>query len=132
MEEDIPTFAFADIAKAYDNVDLDLLNQIILEMNPPADVLIEWQDELRDLKVLNMDVSGVCIKRSNDFPQRSELAPGLFNIYTAYILNHLVIPPHWEITVFADNWVLTSKQLSKQQMFLEIQNINAQLSEYHL
>lgn len=65
MEEDIPTFAFADIAKAYDNVDLDLLNQIILEMNPPADVLIEWQDELRDLKVLNMDVSGVCINRSS-------------------------------------------------------------------
>ena len=80
---------FANFTKAYDNVDLNILNKIILEMNPPDEVRLEWEDELRDLRTLNMDVSGVCIKRSNGLLQVSELAPGLFNIYTAYILDHL-------------------------------------------
>lgn len=58
--------------------------------------------------------------------------PGLFNIYITYILEHLVINPNIDIAVFADNWVLAIKTLSKQQFFLEIQNINAQLFEYPL
>ena len=95
--------AFADITKSYDNVDLDKLKRIILEMNPPDEVRLEWEDELRDLRTLNMDVSGVCIKRSNGLPQGSELAPGLFNIYTTYILNHLTVSDQIEIAVFADN-----------------------------
>ena len=59
---------FADITKAYDNMDLDILDRYISEMNPLEEILLEWQDELQDLKVLNMDVSGVCIKRSNGNP----------------------------------------------------------------
>ena len=131
-EEDTPTtFAFADITKAYDNVDLDLLDQIIRKMNPPADVLEEWQDELNDLKTLNMNVSGVCIKRSNGLPQGSELAPGLFNIYTTYILNHIDIPFYLDVAVFADNWVI-SGTISKEMMEDEVLKINAQLEEYKI
>jgi len=36
-------------------------------MNPLDEVLLEWEDELRDLKTLNMDVSDVCIKRRMGF-----------------------------------------------------------------
>jgi len=131
-EEDTPTtFAFADITKAYDNVNLDKLDEIIREMNPPADVLEEWQDELKDLKTLNMNVSGVCIKRSNGLPQGSELAPGLFNIYTTYILNHIEIPFYLDVAIFADNWVI-SGTISKEKMKEEIIKINFQLVEYNL
>ena len=131
-EEDTPTtFAFADITKAYDNVNLDKLDEIIREMNPPADVLEEWQDELEDLKTLNMNVSGVCIKRSNGLPQGSELAPGLFNIYTTYILNHIEIPFYLDVAVFADNWVI-SGTISKEKMKEEIIKINFQLVDYNL
>lgn len=132
MEEDTPTtFAFADITKAYDNVNLNKLDQIIRDMNPPADVIMEWQDELNDLKVLNMDVSGVCIKRSNGLPQGSELAPGLFNIYTTYILNHIVLPEYLDLAIFADNWVIAG-HISEERMKDEVMRINAQLADYNL
>ena len=49
--------AFADITKAFDNVDLDKLNRIILEMNPPDEIRLELEDELRDLRTLNTDMS---------------------------------------------------------------------------
>jgi len=121
--------AFVDVTKAYDNVDLDILNEVIVSMRPPQDVLNEWYDELRDLRALNMDVCGVKIKRSNGLPQGSELAPMLFNIYTTHILNNLVIefPPeiyHYDLRVFADNWVIASKTISRNEMKDLIDKIN--------
>lgn len=123
--------AFVDIKKAYDNVDLDILNRVIISMHPPDDILQEWFDELADLRALNMDVCGEKIKRSNGLPQGSELAPMLFNIYTTHILNNLVtiFPPanRYEIKVFADNWVIASKTISRNEMIDLIYKINAWL-----
>jgi hypothetical protein len=123
--------AFVDIKKAYDNVDLDILNRVIISMHPPDDVLQEWFDELADLRALNMDVCGEKIKRSNGLPQGSELAPMLFNIYTTHILNNLVtiFPPinRYEVKVFADNWVIASKAISRNEMINLIYEINAWL-----
>jgi len=116
-----------DVKKAYDNVDLDILDRIICSMHPPTDVLMEWKDEYEDLKMLNMDVCGDIVKRSNGLPQGSELAPALFNIYTTYILEQLEIlfpsaEYDYEVAVFADNWVLISDSNERQMkdLILEI------------
>ena len=105
-------FAFVDISKAYDNVDLDILNQAILSLNPPQNVLEQWRQELRDLRMLNMNVFGTEIKRKNGLPQGSELAPALFNIYTTRILRDLdengLLDNQVQVAIFADNWVLYS------------------------
>ena len=37
-----------------------------------------------------------------------------------------------EITVFADNWVLVSNALSRNEFVNELFNINAHLSDYNL
>ena len=121
--------AFVDVKKAYDNVDLDILDKIIRSMHPPEDVLQEWNDEYFDLKMLNMDVCGDIVKRSNGLPQGSELAPALFNIYTTYILNELekTFPSdeyNYEVGVFADNWVLMSKVKNEKGMKELISKIN--------
>ena len=121
--------AFVDVKKAYDNVDLDILDRIIRSMHPPQDVLLEWNDEYQDLKMLNMDVCGDIIKRSNGLPQGSELAPALFNIYTTYILEQLEIlfpsqEYNYEVAVFADNWVLISDTNNEQEMKDLISEIN--------
>lgn len=94
---------FVDVAKTYYHINLFKLEEIIREMNPPPDVLMKWEDKFQDLQVLNMDVSGVCIKRRNRLPQGSELAPGLFNIYITYILEHLNISHEVENALFAGN-----------------------------
>jgi len=119
-----------DVKKAYDNVDLDILDQVIRSMHPPMDVLLEWMDEYEDLKMLNMDVCGDIVKRSNGLPQGSELAPALFNIYTTHILEKLeeTFPSaeyDYQVVVFADNWVLLSYVLNKKQMKELILKINA-------
>ena len=61
---------------------------------------------MRDLKIFNIDISGICINWGNGLPQGFELAPGLFNIYTTYFLNQLSINDLIDITVFANNWVI--------------------------
>ena len=129
-------FAFVDISKAYDNVDLDKLHEIMNELHPPQDVWDQWCHEYADLKVLNMNVSGKLIKRVNGLPQGSELAPALFNIYTTHMLRKLEkinLLVDLELAIFADNWVLYSNQLNAVQLKERILAINAFiLDEYNL
>lgn len=83
-------------------------------------VLEEWANELRDLTQLNMMIGDVEIKRTNGLPQGSELAPGLFNIYTTYILKKTKehIDDSIDIMIFADNWIF-SFDLMKQKRSLQ-------------
>ena len=54
-----------------------------------------------------MKVEGYLIKRINDLPQGSEIAPGLFNLYKTFLLNTLPnLQQDERILVFADNWVI--------------------------
>lgn len=119
-----------DVKKAYDNVDLDILNEIVLFYlsqveNPDPMVLAEWQAELEDLRQLNMEVEGYLIKRINGLPQGSELAPGLFNLYTTFLLNTIPnLPDYIQIWIFADNWVIgsTAGQSALRQEVNKIQD----------
>jgi hypothetical protein len=123
-------FAFVDVSKAYDNVDLYTLDVIIRKMDPPEAVLREWQAELRDLTVLNMDICGDSIRRTNGLPQGSDLAPALFNIYTTDILHSLDkqdFMKGYEIRVFADNWVIFGKDSSRLKMVNLLLTLNAYL-----
>ena len=112
IEESKYCLALVDVKKAYDNVDLDTLNTAVLyflsqEDDPDPLVLQEWLAELEDLRQLNMEVEGYLIKRSNGLPQGSELAPGLFNLYTTFLLNTIQdLPQDVKIWIFADNWVI--------------------------
>jgi len=129
-------FAFVDISKAYDNVDLDKLHMVIKDMHPPQTVWEQWCNEYADLKVLNMNVSGKLIKRVNGLPQGSELAPALFNIYTTHMLRKLEecnLLTDMELAIFADNWVLYSNTLNSIKFKERVLSINAFiLVEYNL
>lgn len=104
------SLAFADIRKAYDNVDLEILNRIMYELVEDQEVLDEWEQEYQDLLQLNMAVdNNHLIKRTNGLPQGSELAPGLFNIYTSFLLSKLPKSEYIDYLIFADNWVVYSK-----------------------
>lgn len=127
-------FAFVDISKAYDNVDLKKLDEVIRSLHPPQDVLEQWNEEYRDLRMLNMNVFGKLIKRTNGLPQGSELAPALFNIYTTKILQDLdkqKMLDGFHVAVFADNWVICG--LREQDLREKVLEINAYIySEYKL
>jgi len=129
-------FAFVDISKAYDNVDLDKLHVVMKDMHPPQDVWDQWCHEYADLKVLNMNVSGKLIKRVNGLPQGSELAPALFNIYTTHMLkklNEINLLTDLELAIFADNWVLYSNKLNAIKFKERVLAINTFIyDEYNL
>lgn len=82
--------------------------------------------QVSSFQTLNMEVSGAFIKRRNGIPQCSELALGLFSIYTTYILEHLDISEDAEIAMFADNLVMIPKTLTKDLFKQEILKINDQ------
>ena len=96
-----------DIYKAYDNVDLDTLDNLMDYYCSDLDVLAEWKNQLMDMKMLNMSISGQMLYRTKGVPQGSELAPFLFNFFTTcilYAIDSLGISS--KILIYADNWIL--------------------------
>jgi hypothetical protein len=108
MEPKCVWIGFADVRKAYDNVDLDHLDKMIRYECQDEFVLQQWEDQYLDMIALNMDVDGYLIKRTKGLPQGSELAPVLFNFYTTTILKDLKLADDVDYGIFADNWVFTA------------------------
>lgn len=117
-------FVFADVEKAYDHVNLNILNDAMHDLCDSPFVLQEWADEMRDLTQLNMMIGDIEIKRTNGLPQGSELAPGLFNIYTTYILKKTknLLDDSIDVMIFADNWIFSFDLTKKDRSLLEIRN----------
>ena len=99
----------ADIVKAYDNVDLTILDNFLCQkINDPL-VRMQWNDELADLKTININVNGEIIQRTKGLPQGSKLGPLLFNMYTEYILStisNIIENNNAKLFIYADNWVI--------------------------
>ena len=100
---------FADVVKAYDNVQLDQLDKFIRLRQPDALILEEWEQQFYDMSAINMDINGYILKRTKGLPQGSELAPALFNFYTTCILEELQLYEGTDVAIFADNWVFKAK-----------------------
>jgi hypothetical protein len=96
---------FADVVKAYDNVQLDQLDKFIRLREPDALIIEEWEQQFYDMSAINMDINGYILKRTKGLPQGSELAPALFNFYTTCILEELQLKENTDVAIFADNWV---------------------------
>lgn len=106
------TLVVLDIYKAYDNVNLDIIDPYI-----PEEVRDEWINEKRDLQTINMNVNGEVIKPTKGILQGSELAPFIFNFLTTIILNDPLfkkeIEPYWKFTIYADNWTIWTTEPRK-------------------
>jgi hypothetical protein len=108
MEPKYGWIGFADVRKAYDNVDLDHLDRMIRYECQDEFIIQQWEEQYLDMMALNMDVNGYLIKRTKGLPQGSELAPVLFNFYTTIILRDLKLADDVDYGIFADNWVFTA------------------------
>jgi len=122
--------AFADVKKAYDNVNLEILDTLMRTKCRDPLVLSEWEDEYFDMLALNMDVNDYVIKRTKGLPQGSELAPVLFNFYTTSIVENLRLEEGVDFAIFADNWVYVSDDYNK--LVQAISTTNLLLKTYDL
>ena len=99
------TLVVLDICKAYDNVNLDILDPYI-----PEEVREEWINEKRELRTINMNVNGEITKPTKGIPLGSELAPFILNFLTTIILQDPLfkkeIEPYWKFTIYVDNWII--------------------------
>ena len=96
-----------DIIKAYDYVNLEMLNQLILSKCNDTEVLLEWKHQLQDMFMINMNVSGIKINRTRGVPQGSELSPFLFNFITSCMLEEIdKVLLDTKINIYADNWII--------------------------
>lgn len=124
-----------DVYKAYDFVNIDLLNNWILnDINIPYDAKEEWIEELKDLNALNFDVSGNIIYRTQGLPQGSELSPYLFNYYITRILEddriRNLFDEDMKVTIYADNIIIVSKKPYLDNL-LWIVLLNAEFSRFN-
>lgn len=114
------TLIALDIYKCYDNIDLTILNNMILnDANFDEIAKREWIDTLLDLYALNYDLNGKVIYRTKGIPQGSILAPFICNYYISRIINQ----PHYQqfikelkITIYADNIFIVCKEKSDQEI----------------
>ena len=114
------TLIALDIYKCYDNIDLTILNDMILnDINFNEVAKQEWIHTLMDLYALNYDLNGKVIYRTKGIPQGSILAPFICNYYISRIINY----PHYQqfvkelkVTIYADNIFIVCKGKSDQEI----------------
>lgn len=130
FEHELPRQVHAccfDIFKAFDHVNLDMVNSLIENRCKDIKVLIEWKNELEDLKRMNLDISGQVIKRTKGILQGSELSPFIFNFITTCILEDIDSKSiSSQILVYADNWIVVNndKVTLTQDIVKIIESIN--------
>ena len=124
-----------NVHKAYDFVMLDILDQFI--QNDPYFTNSEkeqWQEELKDLSALNIDISGNIIYRSQGIFQESELAPYLLNYYMSRILEDPIIIKllqDCEFTIYADNIFIANNFDNEEMCRKLVVNLNNAFNKYN-
>jgi hypothetical protein len=125
-----------NVHKAYDSVMLYILDQFI--QNDPYFTISEkeeWQEEIKDLNALNMNISGNIINISQGIPQDSELAPYLLNYYMSRILEDPIIIKllnDCEITIYEDNICIVNNFENKEMCRKLVVNLNNAFNKYNL
>ena len=125
-----------DIYKTDDFVMLDILDQFI--QNDPYftnSEKEEWKEELKDFRVLNMDISDNIIDRSQGISQGSELAPYLFNYYMSRILEDPTVVgllTDCEITIYADNISIVNNFDNEEMCRKFVVDLNNAFNKYNL
>ena len=110
---------YFDLNKAYDNVNIDLLNDLIAndpEINPELKRL--WIPEYFAIKNYILSIGSKILYRKIGLAQGSSLSPMLFNYYISKILEvnalyRYINDPNIKTYIYADNiLILTNKEYS--------------------
>jgi len=129
------TIAVADIYKAYDQVNLDIVDGLMKKYCDDVEILNQWKNEYDDLMNVNMSVSGVLIKRTIGILQGSELAPFIFNFLSKCILFEIDKTNVFsnKIIIYADNWIVIGnrKEVEAQMKWINmiLENFGLKFSE---
>lgn len=117
----------ADISKAYDNVNLEILDYFMSNNITDPVIKNQWKGELMDLKIIDINVNGEIIKRTKGIPQGSALAPLLFNFYITNIISYaasLFNSNDFDTYIYADNWIIQTKNSNLEEAENILININ--------
>jgi hypothetical protein len=125
-----------NVHKAYDFISLYILDQFIEnDPNFTNSEKEEWQEELKDLSALNMDISGNIICRFQGIPQDSELAPYLLNYYMSRILEDPIIVKllkDCEIIIYEDKIFIINNFDNEEMCRKLLVNLNNAFNKYNL
>ena len=123
------TLVVLNIYKAYDNVNLDIIDPYI-----PDEVREEWMNAKRHLQI-NKNINGGSIKPTKGISQGSELATVILNFLTTIILKDPLfkkeIEPYWKFAIYTDNWTIWTTELRKNTAYRLIK-FKAILNKYGL
>lgn len=130
---------YFDIKKAYDNVDIDLLNYFIAN-DPDIDLEIKrlWINEYFDIKNYLIAIGPNVLYRQYGLAQGSLLSPMLFNYYISKIITQPNIERYtydanFKLFIYADNiLILLTKEYDNNEINNIIDSFKLTMNEFHL
>ena len=97
-------FRYADVIKAYDNVNQDLIKDFAKSLNE------DWKNLIEDYNNTNMKLGNKIIKRTIGLPQGGKYSPILFNFYLDKALSNVDISQDY---IYADNLALFGTKIEE-------------------